>query len=214
MRKCKICGNPVSGKRKTCSEACKRALISKRVSAYLIKSRESHWIEKECPICHKIFKAKLSKDKTYCSYECARKRKYGNKETCAICGKEFFAPKSKERKTCSKECCSELVSEQTKKQDLTAMRQGQMNDPRLRSTTEHICAREWRLRSPDGQVFKFRNLNHFVRTHKEYFAGYLDERKHTPAAAVRLSRLAPWRQAKLKKRHISWNGWSWADDQQ
>ena len=44
-----------------------------------------------------------------------------------------------------------------------------MKNPKLRATDQHIAAKEWVLRAPDGQIHKFRNLKKWVRENEELF---------------------------------------------
>lgn len=92
------------------------------------------------------------------------------------------------------------------------MREGAKHCPILQSTPQHFRAKEWALRAPDGTEYRFKNLNHFVRTHKELFPSELLREHHcTPFIATRLSALAPWRQEKRAKQALSVLGWTWAD---
>ena len=92
------------------------------------------------------------------------------------------------------------------------MREGHRTNPRTASTPENYRAREWSFSAPDGTVYRFKNLNLFIREHRELFPPeLLTERRETPAVASRLSALAPWRREKMKKKSISWRGWRWAE---
>lgn len=71
---------------------------------------------------------------------------------------------------------------------------------------KHYFARSFALRSPDGVVYRGRNIIDFVRTHPELFeADDLRERAGTCRAAKCLSRLRPT----VKSPASSWKGWTW-----
>ena len=177
---------------------------------------------KTCPVCQIKFSTTSSKRKT-CGKSCSYRLMVINQDKtryrktynfiCAVCQKPFSITGSRGHnslvKTCSEACYIELARQHAKEQDLSPMLAGR-DVPHMKSTPEHYNAREWRLRSPDGAVFVFKNLNHFIRTHKEYFDGYLEEKNHTPKAAYSLSNLAPWRRS-IKRPCLSWHGWTWAD---
>ena len=95
-------------------------------------------------------------------------------------------------------------------------RKSARRNPKLRATTEHIAAKEWRLRAPGGEIHQFRNLKAFLRTHAELFAVEDVEWKEVPGrpgqawcrAFHGLSRLRP----SCVKWLSEWKGWTWAGD--
>lgn len=214
---CAFCGKvfetDAPGTHRTCSPDCARKQHSKKIKEAAAAHRAEHYLTKTCPICGKVFETQRGRNRTYCSRACGSKREIPkNSEICVICGRKFFAPKSANRKTCSQQCWKEFLSRSAKQQDLTAMREGAKYCPILQSTPQHFRAKEWALRAPDGTEYRFKNLNHFVRTHKELFPPELLREHHcTPFIATRLSALAPWRQAKRAKQALSVLGWTWAD---
>ena len=117
-RVCEGCGekflvppNKLSSVTRTCSEACRRAVIG-----YASKSREPT-VNKVCDACGFPFKA-LSVTQRFCSRE--------HKLTCQYCGKEFVAnlqQLASGTKTCSK-ACRYALSVQTllKDSEVTAAR--------------------------------------------------------------------------------------------
>lgn len=162
-----------------------------------------------CPVCGREFTCER-KERTYCSRGCVNRARGRNSETCVVCGKTFFKPASQKAKTCSSACYKILLSRKARAQDLSAMQKGHKNSPRTASTIENSSAKEWSLKAPDGTVYRFKNLNLFVRTHKDLFlTSDLGERKFTPRAAAMLSCLAPWRREKMRKKLFSWKGWRW-----
>ena len=218
MKKSRICENcgrefTVTGYsvRKTCSDTCKQEQIARKVKKTLL-DRYGNVMQKTCPICGREFTCKKFAEREYCSHACANRARGRNTEICVICGKSFFCPASHEGKVCSTECLKVLQSCNASAQDLSAMREGHRTNPRTASTPENAHARYWSFRAPDGTVHRFKNLNFFIRQHRDLFPPeLLIERRGTPAVASRLSALAPWRQEKLKKRSISWRGWRWVD---
>ena len=211
---CEHCGEKftVTGYsvKKTCSEECKLQLIAKKVAKTLL-DRYGNVIHKVCPICGKEFTCKRFAERSYCSRSCANRARGRNSETCVICGKTFCKPASQQAKVCSEKCLKRYFQQRGKKQDLSAMREGQKSSPRTSSTPENWRAKEWSLRAPDGTVFQFKNLNYFVRKNKAMFPAHLlVERNFTPVIASFLARLAPWRKTR-KKRCLSVHGWTWAE---
>ena len=215
VRICENCGREfvVTGYsvRKTCSETCKQEQIARKVKKTLL-DRYGNVMHKTCPICGREFTCKRFKERTYCSRSCTNRARGRNAETCVVCGKTFYKPASQQAKTCSAECYKILHSRNASAQDLSAMREGHRTNPRTASTPENAHAREWSFRAPDGTVYRFRNLNYFIRSHKELFPPeLLVERRCTPAVALLLAQLAPWRRAKAAKKLTQWRGWTWED---
>lgn len=115
MKICKVCGEefPISPYQidtaKYCSKECMRIGRSQR---------RGEWVTKECPSCHIQFESLKSKNKTYCSEECSRKRLQNHMTYhCDVCGKEMDITKNKYQKildgeqkslTCSIECAAKL----------------------------------------------------------------------------------------------------------
>lgn len=180
---------------------------------------------RECVVCQVQFDTPSRKRKT-CSDKCkailirrnALKQDHSKRIktyhfVCEVCGNAFSVIGSKGHattlKTCSEACFKKALAASANGQDLTPMQEGYRKSPGRQPDEFNSCAKEWALKSPDGEVFRFRNMNHFVRSHAEMFKGFLNERRRTPYAAVALSNLAPWRKHKGK----NWRGWTWVDDQ-
>ncbi len=95
-------------------------------------------------------------------------------------------------------------------------RKSARRNPKLRATTEHIAAKEWRLRAPGGEVHEFRNLKAFLRENADLFAVLDVEWKEVPGrpgqawckAFHGLSRLRP----NCVKWLPEWKGWTWAGE--
>lgn len=213
---CQQCGRTFTtdtpGRLRTCSPECLRLYMSRKASETAAKKSAMHRMTKICPVCGKQFEVLLSRNTVCCSRRCALQRgKRGKSATCVVCGRTFFPPKSLDCKACSPECRRILKSSNAKKRDHSRMHEGLRNNPKMISSPQHFLAREWALRAPDGTEYRFRNLNFFVRTHKELFPPeQLREHKKTPLIASRLAQLAPWRQSR-HRRTLSIYGWTWAD---
>ena len=215
VRICENCGREFTvigySVRKTCSEKCKQEQINRKVQKTLL-DRYGNVMHKTCPICGREFTCKKFAEREYCSHSCANRARGRNAETCVVCGKTFYKPASQQAKTCSAECYKILHSRNASAQDLSAMREGHRTNPRTASTPENARAREWSFRAPDGMVYRFRNLNYFIRSHKELFPPeLLVERRCTPAVAPLLAQLAPWRREKTAKKLTQWHGWTWEE---
>jgi len=90
-----------------------------------------------------------------------------------------------------------------------------LKNPKLQATDQHIAAKVWRLRSPEGNVYEFRNLKKFVREHEDLFEAedmIWKERdgKANPAWCRAFQALGRPRPTCAK--HLSeWHGWRWAE---
>src|SRR5260370_26772388 len=76
----------------------------------------------------------------------------------------------------------------------------------------HPCEKPWRLRSPDNQVFIFKNLRHFVRTHQHLFEPEdLIKRSYgaRSRACAGIYRLSP----RSKNQVDRWKNWTWLDNE-
>ena len=100
---------------------------------------------------------------------------------CAYCGQTFVQPKKHRRKSCSSECRTKLQSRHSSllaksasperkrrlaeigRQFIEKARAAHKNSPRSGPFETHHEAKFWKLESPEGEVFEFRNLNHFCR---------------------------------------------------
>ena len=89
-----------------------------------------------------------------------------------------------------------------------------LKNPKLRATEQHIAAKMWRLRAPDGLLYEFRNLKKFVREHEQLFSPddviWKEMNGKANQAWCRafqsLGRLRP-----TSSKHIAeWFGWTWA----
>lgn len=87
-----------------------------------------------------------------------------------------------------------------------------LKNPKLQATDQHIAAKMWKLVSPTGNVYEFRNLKKFVRDHENLFSPEDVQWKEQSGthqtwckAFQALSRLRP----SCSKPLTEWNGWRW-----
>jgi hypothetical protein len=90
-----------------------------------------------------------------------------------------------------------------------------LKNPKLQATDQHIAAKLWRLRGPDGNLYEFRNLKKFVREHENLFEAddviWKEMNGKANQAWCRafqaLGRLRP-----TSSKHLAeWHGWRWVD---
>lgn len=78
-----------------------------------------------------------------------------------------------------------------------------------KGTQEFFNAKSWRLRSPAGDVYVFKNLSWFVDNNKHLFnpSELLRNSNNYPVAFYMLGKLRPTRDNPIRQ----WHGWMWAD---
>ena len=115
-----------------------------------------------------------------CSEEC-KKITPPNKVTliCPICNIsfetiEFDYHGYKRRATCSEECKAIYFKQRTKEPDaIIKFSRSNLSKPRKGEKTKigpnHNRAKSGVLKSPSGEIYKFKNVTHFVRTHPNLF---------------------------------------------
>jgi hypothetical protein len=91
-----------------------------------------------------------------------------------------------------------------------------LKNPKLRATDQHIAAKQWVLRAPNGDVHTFRNLKKWVRDNENLFDAAdviwkeMNGRENQAwcKAFQALGRLRP-----TSSKHLAeWSGWTWAGD--
>lgn len=111
------------------------------------------------------------------------------KKKCVICGKEFDAPPSSKKITCSKECSTKRKSqshkgvrnkwnEESKKrlssvgetENLKKGTEAARRSPISGPFETNQNAKHWVLKSPEGIIHEFDNLNLFIRSHPAWFS--------------------------------------------
>lgn len=144
-----------------------------------------------------------------------------NQKICIICGKAFFCPPSDKTVTCSLECRSKYASirgskrvwkSETKSKMSIAAQGRDMSElqvigaeaarksPKSGPFETNINSNDWRLTSPDGKVYRCRNLNFWVRSHVDLFG--LEPTKQN---FIRIQK--GLRQAKRGKQASTYKGW-------
>lgn len=226
LKKCVICGAefsaPPSSGTVTCSPKCSSERRRRQRLA-----EPSKRITKKCVICGVEFTVVPSMAEKFSTCSAACRAEYSRRRTterrasekiwkkCAVCGAEFSASPSATVTTCRRRECTRaarsLRAVERVETHLPEMQAGLAASPICQPDERHHNAREWSLRAPDGKIYKFKNLRHFVRTHNELFTD--DElsalNSGVQKAAAFLQRLRPTLSAPLK----SWHGWTWDEEE-
>ncbi len=221
-KKCVICGAdfdaPPSSGTVTCSKKCSSE--RKRMQKL---SEPSKRIVKKCIICGSDFFIPPSMSGKYstCSPSCraeysrrrttVRRSAEKNWKKCSICGRFFSVPPSSTITTCRRRECTRAAHRNSAVSHidthLPEMQLGLATSPICQPDDRHHNARSWSLRAPDGKIYKFNNLNYFVKKHHELFSD--DELKplanNISKAVVCLRRLRP----SLRHPSKHWHGWEW-----
>lgn len=112
--------------------------------------------EKKCVVCGNMIKNK--RNKMFCSYKCAGLYKQ-NYAICPICGKTFkHSPSDTSTKTCGDAECSLKYRKFFMPHDISAAHAKISSSPTTGHFETHHAAVEWRLVSPDGELYEFKNL--------------------------------------------------------
>lgn len=212
-RECVICGAPALPERKTCSDVCRDELLSRLARSRPQKPRKhrTRAVKIPCLWCRKEIRFTPAHQRKYCSKECMVNYWRAHFKplppgTCEICGR----PCRRHHPTCGrKECVSARLRNKVQRKCTEAMMAAARASEKCRKGPENTHAKEWRLCSPAGELFVFRNMNHFVLSHPELF---IPEHlrilsNHNPYAATMLRLLRPG----VVKHVESWQGWTWAD---
>ena len=166
-------------------------------------------IERICPVCGKMYKTYKNRNIRSCSMECYAKSKL-NYKTCAICGKSFQCAVSNMSKCCSKKCSAENRRRQKYVLDsLEKAHKGYGKSDICQPNENFFGARLWKIQSPEGEVYEFRNLMNFIREH-----GNLFKDSTIKQAWDGISKLKYSAQGKRKRPSYSYKGWKllkWGD---
>ncbi len=131
---------------------------------------------------------------------------------CRGCGAMYWGRK---HGYCSPECGEAARAEHLARAEITeAVKAGLAASPITQRDEKNHGAKNYSLLAPDGTLYRFRNLAHFVREHHHLFAP--EDVAPNPArptslicrATVGLGQLRPGR--KLRRKTESWKGWRWA----
>ena len=161
-----------------------------------------------CPICGKPMP---KTNKKACSYKCYGLLKQGYK-TCVVCGKSFADPAANLTVTCSP-ACSHAHRQHLHKSGVYAsatekMLAAKSASPILQPNENHINARSWIIQSPGGEIFKCRNLRHWLRQHESMLDGTVQQ------AWDGISKIKYGMQGKRKNPNHQSKGWrllEWGD---
>jgi hypothetical protein len=131
---------------------------------------------------------------------------------CLICGKPYVTVHN--AKTCSRKCqyamTQHFIGIKLSKKQIALNQFARSVHPNTGPYETNCHARYWSIKSPEGVVYKFNNLQYFVRSNRCLFipddaaTGYLGKRYDT-RAGCQLSRLRPNNAHSIN----SWKGWSW-----
>lgn len=166
-----------------------------------------------CKNCGILFRHKNGHKKT-CSPACEHewrvkslnKRWSGKtcKNVCVVCGKKFLRYGNK--KTCSPTCSKIRRQQTTKVGEKMAAERDSIHAQK--GTQEYKVCKKWCLRSPDGTIYRFKNMSYFVKRYKHLFSPEdLVKKQEYPRAFYMLGKLRPSRKQSAK----SWHGWTWGD---
>lgn len=162
--------------------------------------------KKTCPVCGKEY---TCRNKYTCSRECFAKFKT-QKKICIVCGKGFNDPQSNDTLTCCKECS--IINRQRKKEELLKSLGKAHEVISIRPLTgpfeTNVNAKEWVIKSPDGQIYKCRNLKLWLREHEEMLDGTVAQ------AWDGITKIKYSMQGKRKCKSYQWKGWKlleWGD---
>jgi len=132
---------------------------------------------------------------------------------CPVCGERIKHPRYYQKnQSCGRpECRYAVRGMQNTPATIEHMVELRRDLPSHAKGEDNLASKEWRLQAPDGTVYTFKNLAHFIRTHEalftarelEHFSGRPD-----PIAYQMLSALRPGR----ARRAESWHGWTWVDE--
>lgn len=163
-------------------------------------------MSKLCPVCqiHPV-----GRNKVCCSQACYSLYK-SNTKNCVVCGNKFQAPPSAATITCSAACSAE--NRRGKSDELLAALDKAhavaSSHPLTGRFETHINAKSWVIQSPDGTVYRCRNLMLWLRDHEDLLEGTIRQAwggfSHIKATAL----------GKRKKKVYQWKGWrllDWGD---
>lgn len=122
-------------------------------------------MDKICIVCGKTIKNK--RNKMFCSYKCAGVYKQ-NYAVCPICGKEFkHSPSDTSTHTCGSEECKRIFRRNNMPENFKPPVELIKSSPNTGHFETHHCAVEWRLLSPSGELYEFKNLILWAEKHAD-----------------------------------------------
>jgi transcriptional regulator with XRE-family HTH domain len=160
-------------------------------------------IRKVCALCDHCGKPK-GRSRRFCSKKCAIDY-YQIEKTCPVCGKRFKT--NRYTILCgSKECSSKHKSQLYKAGVYAAGYEALVTNRekffREHQGEQHVVAKHWIIESPTGEVYSFRNLNHFVRSNLGLFDG-------APFVTVTdaIYRMKAYKKGTTTRGGTVWRGW-------
>lgn len=153
-----------------------------------------------CVVCGKP----KGRNKKACSMSCYVLLKQ-NYKTCIICSSVFPSPPSANVKTCSP-ACSTVNRKRMAEQGVfnSALQRAHKRLPHSPLTGRfdtHMHAKEWVIQSPNGDVYKCRNLLKWCRDHEHLFDGTARQ------AWDGFTKIKYSAQGKRKRPINQWKGW-------
>lgn len=154
-----------------------------------------------CKVCGKS----IGRNKNCCSMECYAIYK-SHKKTCIVCGKEFYCSPSADTVTCNAECskCNRQIKHLngSYNDSLNKAHEAIKTSPLTGKFATHMRAKEWVIQSPDGEIYRCRNLLNWLREHEDLIDG-------TPKQAWDgIVKIKYSMQGKRKNPSKSWKGWT------
>lgn len=157
-----------------------------------------------CIVCRN----EKGRNKKFCSLKC-ESAYLKNRKTCIVCGKTFPDPPTNASVCCSKECSSkhrkDMMQGEKQQNNFKKMIAGKELFEKEHQGEKHVNAKEWVIQSPEGKIYRCRNLLYFIRSNPELFDG--TERQVFDG----FSKIKATRQGKRKNPSYTYKGWQLLD---
>lgn len=152
-----------------------------------------------CPVCGAPI---TRKGRTFCCRACYNTARQHTRK-CAVCGVAFPCSPSSYNVTCSL-ACSKLhrATMESTVSNAVIMAKARRTSPILQPDEHHINAKSWVIRAPDGQVYRCRNLKHWLRNHSDMLDGTVSQ------AWDGITKIKYSMQGKRKNPSRTWKGWT------
>lgn len=154
-----------------------------------------------CVVCGKP----KGRNKKACSMSCYSTLKQ-NYKMCIVCGDRFACPPSTPNVTCGKTTCAKehrirLAQQGVFSAALQRAHERLPHSPLTGRFETHMHAKEWVIQSPNGDVYKCRNLLKWCRDHEHLFDGTARQ------AWDGFTKIKYSAQGKRKRPINQWKGW-------